>query len=63
MAAAGWDALDFSRSPMPGSRRPHAVTLENPETTLEDGVLRLAFALPSGAYATNVVREILKQSV
>ncbi len=63
IAAGGWSALDFSRSPMAGSRRAFAVTLENAEARLEDGLLRLAFALPSGAYATNVVREILKQAV
>lgn len=44
----------------PGTRRPFRVRLENLELTPEDDGFTIAFRLPSGAYATAVLREILK---
>jgi len=43
-----------------GARRPLRVPLWEPEVAVEDGGLRLDFALPRGAYATAVLGEILQ---
>lgn len=53
----------FSRYPnlTPGTRRPYLVWLDELEITQEPDGLRLAFTLPSGSYATVVLREFQKQ--
>lgn len=43
-----------------GERRAFRVPLEELEWSLDGSVLTLAFALPPGAYATSVLREIMK---
>lgn len=43
-----------------GERRPLRVPIDKPAAWLEDGELLLEFALPKGAYATSVLREIMK---
>jgi tRNA pseudouridine13 synthase len=42
-----------------GARRPLRVPLGEPAVEVEDGELAVAFALPAGAYATAVLRELL----
>jgi tRNA pseudouridine13 synthase len=44
-----------------GTRRPYRVRLGNPEFTPEAEDLVLAFELPRGAYATEVLAELLKE--
>ena len=43
-----------------GERRSLRVPLTELEWTLEGSVLTLAFSLPPGAYATSVLRELMK---
>jgi len=43
-----------------GERRPLRVRLDPVEWALEDNVLIVGFSLPPGAYATNVLRELMK---
>lgn len=43
-----------------GERRPLRVRLDELEWSLKNGILTLAFALPPGAYATSVLRELMK---
>ncbi len=43
-----------------GERRPLRVKLVDLDWSLKDGDLFLSFALPPGAYATNVLRELMK---
>ncbi len=43
-----------------GERRPLRVPLADPEWSLGGSTLTLAFTLPPGAYATNVLRELMK---
>jgi tRNA pseudouridine13 synthase len=43
-----------------GTRRAYRVRLGNLRFEIEQNVLRLAFSLPSGSYATVVLRELLK---
>ena len=43
-----------------GERRSLRVPLADLEWMLDEGVLRLAFSLPPGAYATSVLRELMK---
>lgn len=43
-----------------GERRAYRVPLEELEWSLDGSVLTLAFALPPGAYATSVLRELMK---
>jgi tRNA pseudouridine13 synthase len=43
-----------------GERRPLRVRMEELEWSLEGTTLTLAFALPPGAYATSVLRELMK---
>jgi tRNA pseudouridine13 synthase len=45
---------------MRGERRSLRVPLTDLEWTLKDDVLTLAFSLPPGAYATSVLRELMK---
>lgn len=44
-----------------GERRPLRVRLENLDWELHDNALTLAFTLPPGAYATSVLREVMKK--
>lgn len=43
-----------------GGRRPLRVRLENLDWSLHDSTLMLSFTLPPGAYATSVLRELMK---
>lgn len=45
-----------------GERRSLRVPLSDLEWSLQDSVLRLGFGLPPGAYATSVLRELMKTS-
>ena len=44
-----------------GERRSFRIPLANLEWTLEGTILTLSFSLPPGAYATNVLRELMKE--
>lgn len=63
LAGSGLEDVDFNQAPLRGDRRPLCVPLRAPQVELVDGALRLSIELPAGAYATNVVREILKVAV
>jgi tRNA pseudouridine13 synthase len=43
-----------------GERRPLRVRLEELDWSLQGAILSLSFALPPGAYATSVLRELMK---
>jgi tRNA pseudouridine13 synthase len=43
-----------------GERRALRVRLDGIEWALDDNVLTVNFVLPPGAYATNVLRELMK---
>ena len=43
-----------------GERRPLRVPVAEPAFRVEDGDLVLGFALPRGAYATNLLAEVMK---
>ncbi len=43
-----------------GERRPLRVRLEELDWSLQGAILKLSFALPPGAYATSVLRELMK---
>ncbi len=45
-----------------GERRPLRARLDQVESVLEGNVLTVGFSLPPGAYATNVLRELMKAS-
>ena len=45
---------------MEGGRRPLRVPLEDPMAEMEGDGLVLSFTLPRGAYATSVLREVMK---
>ncbi|MBC2710578.1 MAG: tRNA pseudouridine(13) synthase TruD [Desulfosarcina sp.] len=53
---------DFRRFRSPGSRRQAILSLTDLEISEVDGGLRFTFTLPSGAYATTVLREFTRQS-
>lgn len=58
---AGLGAADFGRGlEQPGARRPLRVPLQDVAAAGEPGALCLAFTLPPGAYATIVLREVMK---
>jgi tRNA pseudouridine13 synthase len=44
-----------------GTRRAARVRITEPQVEAIEGGLRLSFELPSGAYATTVLREIMKE--
>lgn len=46
-----------------GERRPLRVPLTDTDVRAVDGGLQLSFALPRGAYATSVLRELLQDSI
>lgn len=43
-----------------GTRRAYRVLVRDPEVAIEGGAVRVAFTLPSGAYATEIVRELTR---
>jgi tRNA pseudouridine13 synthase len=62
-AEARLSALDFENLPLghraAGARRPFRVPIENLTWSFEGSTLEMAFALPSGSYATALVSELL----
>ncbi len=46
-----------------GERRALRVKLENPDWSIQGNALTVSFTLPPGAYATNVLRELMKTEV
>ena len=66
LAASEVKAADFSRREaerQPGARRSLRIAfLEPPETSRDESGILLRFALPSGAYATVVLNEIMGQN-
>lgn len=63
LAAAGLSPADFARYArlMPGTRRPIAVAIDGVSVNAIDGeILEVCFTLPAGAYATALLREIIK---
>ena len=63
LAAAGLDRDAFAKVAQiaEGTRRDATIAVkESAIRTLEDGSLEIAFALPAGAYATTVMREVMK---
>jgi tRNA pseudouridine13 synthase len=55
------DAFAGVRALAEGARRDAAVPLDGPAVAAaDDGTLEVAFALPGGAYATAVMREVMK---
>jgi tRNA pseudouridine13 synthase len=65
-ALARWsldrDALERFRSSGEGTRRPYRIAVEQPTIAEEPEGIRLAFTLPSGAYATVLLRELVRVS-
>lgn len=65
LAAAGLDAGSFAsvRAIAEGTRRDATVEVGAPLVrTVEPGVIEVSFSLPGGAYATAVMRELMKSS-
>jgi tRNA pseudouridine13 synthase len=65
LAAAGLtsDAFASVRAIAEGTRRDATIEVGAPAvTTVEPGVIEVAFSLPGGAYATAVMREVMKSS-
>lgn len=62
LAAAGLSIEAFARvkAIAEGTRRDAAITVTDPACSELDGTLVIEFALPAGAYATVVMREIMK---
>jgi tRNA pseudouridine13 synthase len=62
LAEEGMTLSDFARGggETEGTRRPYRVRIGSPELTPEGEDLLLAFELPRGAYATEVLAELLK---
>jgi tRNA pseudouridine13 synthase len=65
LQAAGIPLTAFERysNLTPGTRRPYLVWPENLHIATEPDGLRLEFSLPSGSYATVVMREFQKSSI
>jgi len=61
---AGVDSTSFTRYPKltAGARRPYWIDVSDIAVAAEEAGLRFSFTLPSGAYATVVLREIMKAS-
>lgn len=61
----GLTELSFDRPGkwMSGTRRHNLVYLEDLAAVPEDSGLRLSFSLPSGSYATVLLREVMKENV
>jgi tRNA pseudouridine13 synthase len=65
LAAAGLQRDSFAvvRAIAEGTRRDATITIADPSVrAVEAGVLEVAFSLPGGAYATAVMRELMKSS-
>jgi tRNA pseudouridine13 synthase len=63
LESSGLEAEAFARYArlMPGTRRPIAIAIDGVSVNATDGeILEVGFTLPSGAYATAVLREITK---
>jgi tRNA pseudouridine13 synthase len=63
LAAAGLTREDFAKVAQiaEGTRRDASIAVrESAIRTLDDGSLEISFALPAGAYATAVMREVMK---
>ncbi len=62
LAARGLEPAHFSafKPPIPGTRRPLSVPVGDVGAALEEGRLLLEFTLPSGSYATVLLRELLQ---
>ena len=62
LAERGLEPADLARFARAGegTRRPLRVAIRDLRATAEDGTISLEFTLPSGAYATALVRELLK---
>ncbi|MBK6942751.1 MAG: tRNA pseudouridine(13) synthase TruD [Planctomycetes bacterium] len=60
LADAGVDDAALARLPLPGARRALRIPVGDVECTSDGADLEVAFALPAGAYATTVLREIMK---
>ncbi|MBL8766540.1 MAG: tRNA pseudouridine(13) synthase TruD [Planctomycetes bacterium] len=60
LADAGIDDAALTRLPLPGARRPLRIPVTGVECRADGADLVVAFALPAGAYATTVMREIMK---
>jgi tRNA pseudouridine13 synthase len=60
LADAGLDPSSFPRALGEGTRRDATIHVDSPSVTaIADGI-EIAFGLPSGAYATAVMREVMK---
>jgi tRNA pseudouridine13 synthase len=58
---AGLDPDAFPRALAEGTRRDATIRIDDPRVTqVAAGAIELAFTLPSGAYATAVMREVMK---
>ena len=65
LSAAGLarDSFSVVRAIAEGTRRDATITIGDPSVrAIEPGVLEVAFSLPGGAYATAVMRELMKSS-
>jgi tRNA pseudouridine13 synthase len=60
IADAGLDPDAFPRALAEGTRRDAAIRIDDRRVTQVAAGIELAFALPSGAYATAVMREVMK---
>jgi tRNA pseudouridine13 synthase len=62
LAAAGLGRDSFAnvRAIAEGTRRDATILIGEPSVTAVDGTLEVAFSLPGGAYATAVMREVMK---
>jgi tRNA pseudouridine13 synthase len=65
LAASGLTLDHFRRFPklLPGTRRPLLIWPESLSAEMTSDGLRLVFTLPSGAYATTLLREVMKCDV
>jgi tRNA(Glu) U13 pseudouridine synthase TruD len=62
LAAAGLarDSFASVRAIAEGTRRDATIQVGEPSVAAVDGTLEVAFTLPGGAYATAVMREVMK---
>lgn len=61
LAPADFDVKGIDR--FEGERRPYRVPVTDPSYRVEEGDLLLTFSLPRGAYATNLLAEVMKTPV
>lgn len=62
LAAEGLGPEHFKRARLQGSRRPARIRPEEVSLQPEEGGLWLSFRLPKGAYATVLLREVMKEA-